>query len=435
MPCYDGDTGRHPACPHQEFNTVKEFLMKRLIWIGCLSYFLIGLAHVVLGSVLPVLLEHYDREYSEGGTLIFTQFAGFLAGVLVSPWLNRRFGKRGGLLIAIGLLTAAELVYTLLPPWEWLYAIAVCAGFGFGMIEAVIGTIIIAAITDKTAVAMSRLEVFFGVGAMVMPLIASGFITEGWWRFSFLVISLIALVTLLFWSKASFGEIDAVLSAKGSAASVSGQEHSSAKRFPYQGGAFGILVLFIVFFFLYVGTEMSLANFMPAILIEKMGMKEAAAALSVTCFWIAMSVGRIFAGVVAEKIHYRVYVLFSCLITLVLLIVFPLMGQVWSAFAIILLLGLFMSGIFSIALVFASKLLQGSEESTPSILIASGGVGGAILPLIMGWSLDHLEVNQSAWMLAVFTAGMVVLSFAAFQLQRRKLAHQGGLQGSSGAGK
>ncbi|MFU1797929.1 MFS transporter [Paenibacillus azoreducens] len=400
--------------------------MKRLIWIGCLSYFLIGLAHVVLGSVLPVLLEHYGREYSQGGTLIFTQFAGFLAGVLVSPILNRRFGKRGGLLIAISLLCAAELTYMLLPPWGLLYPIALCAGFGFGMIEAVIGTIIIAAIKDKTAVAMSRLEVFFGVGAMIMPLIASGLITQGWWRFSFLVISLFALVTFLFWSKSSFGEIDAALKAKTSAAGADSAGTSSGKKpFPYQGKSFGILLMFILFFFLYVGTEMSLANFMPAILIEKIGMKEAGAALSVTCFWIAMSVGRIFAGTVAERIHYRVYVLVSCIVTLGLLAVFPFTSNIWSSFAVILLLGLFMSGIFSITLVFASKLLAGSEESTPSILIAAGGVGGAILPLFTGWSMDHLHANQTSWLLALFTLFMVLLSFAAFRIERRQLQYNG----------
>ncbi|GAB6992180.1 MFS transporter [Paenibacillus pini] len=165
---------------------------------------------------------------------------------------------------------------------------------------------------------------------------------------------------------------------------------------------------------------MSLANFMPAILIEKIGMNEAGAALSVTCFWVAMSFGRIFAGVIAEKIHYHVYVLYSCAATLLLLLLFPFTSHVWSAFAVILLLGLFMSGIFSIALVFASKMLQGREESTPSILIASGGVGGALLPLIMGWSLDHLKVNQTAWLLALFSVGMVILSFVVFQIQRKQ---------------
>ena len=68
--------------------------MKRLIWLGCLSYFIIGLAHVVLGSVLPVVLEHYGKAYSEGGTLIFTQFGGFLVGVPLSPWLEPSFGQK-----------------------------------------------------------------------------------------------------------------------------------------------------------------------------------------------------------------------------------------------------------------------------------------------------------------------------------------------------
>jgi len=386
--------------------------MKRIIWIGCLSYFLIGLAHVVLGSVLPLILEHYDREYSEGGTLIFAQFAGFLGGVVLSSTINRRLGKRGGLMLAIGMLFAAELVYTTLPPWEWMYVTGVIAGFGFGMIEAVIGTIIIAAITEKTAVAMSRLEVFFGIGAMLMPLIASGMISLGWWRWSFLVVSVFAIITFIFWTKGSFGTLDAMLIAR---------DHTSRKQktVVYTKNQMRTLIVFILFFFLYVGVEMSLANFMPSMLIEKMGMDKAGAALSVTFFWIAMSCGRLFAGYIAEKIRYKSYVLFSSLATLLMLSLFPLTNHVWSAFAVITLLGLFMSGLFSITLVFANKLMPGTEESTTSILIASGGIGGAILPLITGWSMDHLVVNQSAGMLAMFTVGLCILSIAAFQVQRK----------------
>lgn len=76
--------------------------MKRLIWLGCWSYLLIGLAHVVVGSLMPNLLEQYGKDYSAGGSLIFAQFAGFLVGVLVSPLLLAKFGKIYGLLIAWG---------------------------------------------------------------------------------------------------------------------------------------------------------------------------------------------------------------------------------------------------------------------------------------------------------------------------------------------
>ncbi|WKL04833.1 hypothetical protein Q0F98_19425 [Paenibacillus amylolyticus] len=52
-------------------------------------------------------------------------------------------------------------------------------------------------------------------------------------------------------------------------------------------------------------------------------------------------------------------------------------------------------------------------------MIASGGVGGAILPLTTGWSLDHLAVNQSAWMLAIFAVGLLVISVITYQWQNK----------------
>ncbi|ULO07227.1 MFS transporter [Paenibacillus sp. 19GGS1-52] len=394
--------------------------MKKLLWISCLSYFVIGLAHVVLGSILPVLLEHYDQNYSAGGQLIFSQFSGFLAGVLVSPFLNRRFGKRGGILIATGLLLVSQISYAFLPPWGWMYVIAVAAGFGFGMIEAVIGTIIIAAITEGTAIAMSRLEVLFGVGALIMPLIASPLIAAGWWRLSFLIVAAFSLISLFFWgSRASFGKLQSVLDDRAPRTrptKTSTQSSRVGKKLPYVGKQWVLLGMFILFFFLYVGTEMSLVNFMPAIFIAKLGISESAAALTVTFFWLAMAIGRLFAGVIAEKITYRMYVLGSCFITLLLFILFPFSEHRIAAFTILILLGLFMSGIFSIALVFSSKLLPGAEETTPSIMIASGGIGGAILPLLTGWSMDHLQVAQTAGMLAVFAGFLFLLSFAAWKM-------------------
>ncbi|CAH1055340.1 MFS transporter [Paenibacillus pseudetheri] len=395
--------------------------MKKLIWIGCLSYFVIGLAHVVLGSILPVLLQHYDQNYSAGGQLIFSQFTGFLAGVLVSPLLNRRFGKRGGIIIATALLLTAEIAYAFLPPWEWMYVIAVAAGFGFGMIEAVIGTIIIGAVTEGTAIAMSRLEVLFGIGALVMPLIASPLIATGAWRLAFLIVAGFSLLSLILWGRGHFGNLQRILDER-APRKVSASPHfsQSSTQLPYKGKQWILLSIFILFFFLYVGTEMSLVNFMPAIFIAKLGMTESAAALTVTFFWLAMSTGRLFAGVIAEKISYRVYILSSCLLTLLLLALFPFTDNRLAAFIVIMLLGLFMSGIFSIALVFSSKMLPGAEESTPSIMIAAGGVGGALLPLFMGWSMDHLKVAQTAGLLAGFATFLFLLSIAAWRFQSRQ---------------
>lgn len=302
-----------------------------------------------------------------------------------------------------------------------MYVIAVAAGFGFGMIEAVIGTIIIGAVTEGTAIAMSRLEVLFGIGALVMPLIASPLIATGAWRLAFLIVAGFSLLSLILWGRGHFGNLQRILDER-APRKVSASAHSSqsSTQLPYKGKQWILLGIFILFFFLYVGTEMSLVNFMPAIFIAKLGMTESAAALTVTFFWLAMSTGRLFAGVIAEKISYRVYILSSCLLTLLLLALFPFTDNRLAAFIVIMLLGLFMSGIFSIALVFSSKMLPGAEESTPSIMIAAGGVGGALLPLFMGWSMDHLKVAQTAGLLAGFAAFLFLLSIAAWRFQSRQ---------------
>lgn len=324
-----------------------------------------------------------------------------------------KFGKRNGLLIATGMLFVAELVYTLLPPWEWMYAVGAVAGFGFGMIEAVIGTLILVAVTEGTAVAMSRLEVFFGVGALLMPLVAGWLIRAEMWRYSFLLVSTLAFVMLLAWGKGNFKELNAVLNAR----EERRKEKGSLLR-QYQGSRGLMLLVFILFFFLYVGTEMSFVNFLPSMLIEKVGTDKATAALSVTLFWIAMTVGRLFAGIIAEKISYSRYVISGSLISFFLISCFALVGGLTGLIALILLLGLFMSGLFSIALVFANKMLPGSEETTPSLLIASGGIGGAVLPLLMGKSMDLGGAGASSWLLAGFIGALVIFSTAAVLIKR-----------------
>ena len=59
--------------------------------------------------------------------------------------------------------------------------------------------------------------------------------------------------------------------------------------------------------------------------------------------------------------------------------------------------GLFFSGLFGIALVYANGLLPGMTERTTSLLVALGGVGGAILPRLTGWFMDNYTVRTTMW--------------------------------------
>jgi FHS family glucose/mannose:H+ symporter-like MFS transporter len=384
--------------------------MNRILFMGCLAYLLIGLAHVIIGSLLPELIEHYSINYSKGGQLVFTQFSGFLLGVLLVPWMSAKFSKRTTLYIVLIALGVSQIAYGFLPPWPLMYGIGFIAGLGFGAVEAIIGTLIIESIHEKKAVAMSRLEVFFGVGALIMPLITSWMISIGWWRFSFYIIGVIALLLALGFKLLPLGQAETYLSKKDT---TNTKAHSSVR---YTRRETYILLFFILFFVIYVGCEMSLVNFLPSFLIVNLHMDSATASLSVTCFWVTMVIGRVFTGFIAEKVNYAAFLLWSCFGAVVFTVIFAFVSTSWSAFAVIMGIGLLLSGIFAISLLYANKLLPGKIEKTTSILIASGGVGGALLPLVIGWMMDHSPANTAVYFIICATIVLLLMSLIGYRM-------------------
>lgn len=416
--------------------------MKRLLWIGCLSYLLTGFTHVILGAVLPELLLHYGGTYSDGGRLVFLEFAGFLCGVLLMPRLAALMSRRRALLLAAMLLGAAETCLSLLPSWGMVMTLAAVAGFGFGLTEAGIGTFVLIAAKEKQAVAMSRLEVFFGLGALVMPFISSFLISHGMWRFSFLVLGISALCLIPVWLRLSFGELDGLLAAKrgggtrdnddeaaagrGTQDATGTKTHGVTGRLPAaQYGVTGGLVLglFICIFFCYVGAEVAIVNYLPSVFSEKLAVSSSTATLSVTAYWLAMVLGRLVAGTIAERTSYLRFLVVTVAGAVVTLAALGLVGGLPASFALVLASGLLMAGMFAVALIYANRLLPAAlTERTSSLLIASGGLGGSLLPLLVGRVMDAFDAQAAVWSAGIAMALMLALLLAAAGAARRAQA-------------
>ena len=384
--------------------------IRKLIWLGCLCYLLIGFAHVVLGSLLEELLDYYNLTYSSGSQLVFNQFAGFLVGVLATPWFARRFGKKRTVALALICLTVAETVYSFLPSWGWMLAAGPLAGFGFGMIEAAIGALIIDVVTERRAAAMSRLEVFFGLGALLMPTAASVLIHYGLWAWCFPLIAVISFVSLILWLCMPLG--DATHSAK-PRDNASNRDNPGSSPAPavtprYSSRSLPLLVAMMLFFLLYVGVEMSIVHFLPSILIERSGASTSLATIGITAFWAAVVVGRLLAGQLSERFGYTRYLIASSIGMLIGLILFAFSPGLWISFSIIIALGLAAAGIFAVALVFTNERLPGLTERTTSLLVASGGLGGALLPRLVGWSMDSFTIAATLGLLVTFAALLVI---------------------------
>ncbi|WEK54345.1 MAG: MFS transporter [Candidatus Cohnella colombiensis] len=393
--------------------------MARLVFLGCMAYLVVGLGQLVVGAVMEPMVNAYGVHYGDGGQLVMHQFLGGLLGVLMAPWLIRKIGKKGMLLTALGLMVIIEFVYTLQPAWGIMLTVAPLVGMGFGMTEATVGAFIIGSAGKNANVAMSRVEVSFGAGALIMPFVGAMFIKVGDWVAAFAFVGVLSVITLLlwvlFWPKILDTPAEEIA---GSAGEVKASTMRRSRMVLILGSC-------AIFFMIYVGFEMSFVHYLPSLLVQDYALSDSTAALSLSVFWGAMVIGRMVSGHAADRWGSKTYMLVTCVSAALLFAVMAGVSNVTGTFVLTFLAGLAMSGMFAVALVFANRAVPGMTEKTTSLLLAFGLIGGAIMPKLTGWFLDEYGVDATKWLLAGFGILMLAVIVWVMSVSRSKSAKAG----------
>ncbi|MDF2550301.1 MAG: transporter [Chlamydiales bacterium] len=370
--------------------------MKLFVFISCLIYFLCGAIATTLGSILPDLLAHYDVSYTEGGKLVSLGSLGFLIGVPLSTALLRRFSEKATVFMSILLIALAQLSLFSLPSFGFVMFFNFLNNLGMAAVEIVIASLLMELLVGRRAVVMSYLEVAYGVGALLMPFIASFLISYKIWRFSFLITSSLSFLMLLIWflnnsyKTRTQGEFPQQM------------EHPSevlTSKLRRQ-----LMGLFVLMIFFYTGIEGSINNFLSSIFLSYLHTLPHKASLSIGIFWIAMVIGRLATGWIIRKVDYSTFLKRSMSGTLALLLIFKFWQNEAAGYFLIVLLGLAMSGIYSITMVYANHTFPGKARLVTSLITGFAGLGSAFFPSIVGYTMDHWSVSSALLVLAVLAA-------------------------------
>ena len=326
-------------------------------------YCLNGFGHIILGTILEPMVDHYGIAYGDGGQLIMNQFLGFLVGVLIAPAIVNSLGRRMTVMIALFSFTISQFILGILPHWSFLLFTVPLGGVGIGILETIIAALIIGHLKEKKASVLVLVEVFFGVGALLIPVISAFFISTGTWNGSFLVVAVLTMVTAVLWVLLPFGELDSILKKQSKEEKKKGKEQPRKK---YTRKQMPVIIAGAFFFFMYVGTEMVLPNYLPTILNITTTLGASSLALSITVFWAAMTIGRLCMTFIIDQIGYTKLFIICCFGQLFSLILFAISPTVIIGFSAIFLSGLLMGGIFSIGLLIINENAVGLEEWTTS---------------------------------------------------------------------
>jgi fucose permease len=131
---------------------------------------LVGIVMTTLGAVLPSIIERLGLDRTAAGSLLALMSLGILGGSLVfGPVVDRRGYQ--GMLIASVVLVAIGLEGIAFAPSVFLMSVAVVLiGFGGGLVNGACNALVADISPGGRAAGLSTLGVFFGIGALGVPL-------------------------------------------------------------------------------------------------------------------------------------------------------------------------------------------------------------------------------------------------------------------------
>ncbi|MEH0155685.1 L-fucose:H+ symporter permease [Limibacter armeniacum] len=172
--------------------------------------------------------------------------------------------------------------------------------------------------------------------------------------------------------------------------------------------SFTHLILGVVAIFMYVGSEVSIGSFLVNYIMEKstLPIEEADAAKWLPYFWGGLMVGRFIGSALSARFKASsILTIFS--VSCVALIVTSMSLEGMPAIYAMVATGLFLSVMFPTIFTLAIHKL-GVHTSQGSSLLVMAIVGGALLPVLMGFVADSISLNVA------FTVPFIGILYIAF---------------------
>lgn len=354
----------------------------------CAVYAAAGTTLAAVGPSLPSLATNVGEDVATVGAQ-FTAFAGGTVLVqAVTAWAGERLGQRAVLGAGAALLGLGALAESLSPSLLLLLLGALLGGLGFGCVLSGGNVLVARLFAARGTSALNFVNLFFGVGSIVGPLLAGVGLA---WRGAPELAMMIGGAFLLALAPAVF------LAAEPQGGAGRGRD---APPTPW-----GLVLLLGLLLLVYSGTEIAVGGWAALFLERGAGMAPAAAALAVSGFWLALTLGRGLGALVGFRVSAAGLLLAALgLLLVAALMLLASLGSQAGAVAALCLFGLACGPIFPTTLALVTRVTGGRGAAT-SMVLAVANLGGASIPPLLGLLLTGVGPRAGA----TFVLGGVVL--------------------------
>ena len=378
---------------------------------ACLSFASYGAISGAIGPNLPELAAHTGSSLAAIGSVLTALYLGAILALLASGPAFDRLGQYPVLLTGAALLGLGVIGLTLGHSLAVVWVCAFITGLGHGAMD-LSGNLLIAEVfANRRAAAVSLLNVFFGMGAVLGPLTAS--ITLKLWNTAVPALWLgggLMLLQLLLIPRTAVVPRPAL-----------GGLHPAHEARSLRGllGApifwtLGLLTL------TYVGVENGMSSWTTVYLARTTASTASAGALASAGFWLAMSAGRLVSAGVGTRVPAKIMLLTTLAGALAAsLLLLATVGDASLTVAAVLLTGLFYGPVFPIVFSETTATFRGLAGTAGSLVAALGSTGAALLPWLQGILFEKVGASTSI-ALIVAGAGVMLALFGGYRLAARR---------------
>lgn len=396
--------------------------MNGIVLLVFLIFFVISLLTNILGPLIPDLIRSFSLSLGMAGFLPFSFFLAYGVMSIPAGTLVERFREKVVIACAFGMAFAGALAFALLPRYGVGLGSLFLIGLGMAALQVAINPLLRVAGGEKHFAFNSVMaQLVFGLASFISPKIYSylvGRLSARTEDGNALVAALAGVVprelpwVSLYWVFAAVALAMVVVMLGVRLPKVELKEEEQAGAWATYAGLLRQrkVRLYALGIFCYVGFEQGTANWISEFLRRYHGLDpQTAGANAVSGFWGLMTAGCLL-GLVLLKLFDSRHVLIGAAAGAMVTLAAALFGPAGVAVVAFPLLGFCASVMWSIIFSLALNSVEAHHGSFSGIL-CTAIIGGAVVPLLVGWLGDLLGLRPAMLVLYVILGYVMSIGF------------------------
>jgi len=369
------------------------------VLLAFFGFMLIGISGGASGVLLPSLGNFYHVDKSVIGLLFVMSSVGYFLSAFASGILVERLGMRVFLLSGASLFLIGAFAFGLKPPFVLVLLTELALGLGIGIIET--GLNIYMSAMPRSATLLNYLHAFYGVGALIGPIIASTVLVLSLgWNSMYLILGFLNLPLFIgFWLL--FKRVSNV--AKEEQKGTGNTLGTTLKV-----GAIWLAALFLLF---YVGVEVSLGSWTYTYLLEGRHQNALLSGWIVSGYWFGLTMGRFVLQSLSQRFGIsNTMLIYGCMTSIIVGIALIWLVPLEIVAAVgFCLVGFSLGPIYPLMVALTPKLVPARvAASAIGFLVSTSIIGLALFPWIAGILSQHIGI----WSLLPYTIALTLVMIA-----------------------